>query len=224
MKILYIKKKTFTQFYINNLEEARASDLIVFAFDCINEINIEDEIEKRAQTLVEVCKLTASLKAMIVVFTKMRFNSSMKSINVALVIKSGKLIGICDEININKSDSEASINIFELGNERLCVLVESNTKIAEFMQIAGVFGCNVVVAGVDKSSEQNTSLARFYLNELNINTIICGTNKVEIFSNSFETKQKTNLTRIVLNKNKPKKLPVFYKYLHKTICDNFNEK
>ncbi len=222
MKILYIKKKTFTQFYINNFEDAKASDLVIFAFDCIKQINIDDEIEKRSQTLVDVCKLTASLKAVIIVFTKLKLNSASKVINAALVIKHGKLIGICDEIDINTSGSEASINIFETGSERMCVLVGDNAKVAEFMQIAGVFGCNLVVAGVDKSSEQNTSLARFYLSELNINTIICGANKVEIFSNGFETKQKTNVCKIVLSKNKPKKLPDFYKYLHKTICDNFN--
>lgn len=222
MKILYIKKKTFTQFYINNLEDASECDLIIFAFGCIKSINIEDELEGRSQTLVEMCKLTAPLKATIVVFNKLKFNKEQDFVNAALVLKAGKLLGICDEIDINKTGSEASINIFEMGDTRMCVLVGSNSKVAEFMQVAGVFNCNLVVSGVETSSEQNTSLARFYLNELNINTLISSANKIEVFSTNYEIKQKTNLNKIVLGKNKPKKLPTFYKYLHKTICDNFN--
>jgi len=222
MKILYIKKKNFTQFLINNFEEAKNSDIIVFAQECFDTINIENELEKKSHQILEVCKFSAMLNVTIIIYCKLILSSESEAKNSALVISGGKLLGICDEINTNINKQIACVNLYEINQKRICVLIGNNTKTVEFFQIALNYNCDVVIGGVQCSSRANTSLANFYLDEYKLNTLIVSANKVEVFGDNVEVLNKKNLTLVTLKKLKTKKMPTFYKYLHKTIYENFN--
>ncbi len=223
MKILYIQKKNFTQFLINNFEDAKNSDLIIFAPCCFPTINLENELNKQTQTLIEVCYFSKQFKATIIIFCNIILSSENKlSQKAGIIISNGKLLGICDEIDTSRADLPASVSIYEIADKKICVLVGNNAKTVELMQIANIFNCNLIVSGVENSSRAITSLAKYYLDEFNVSTIICSKNKVEVFCKNKNVINKKFLSLITLNKLQPKKVPKFYKYIYKTIYENFN--
>jgi len=224
MKILYIRRKNFTQFLLNNYLDAKKTDIIIFAPDCIPFINIDNELEGLSNDLTSLCYLSKTIGVTIIVFCKVLLSKELDKVtNAGLVISEGKLLGICEEIDIYDTSKVTSINVYEIDNHRICVLVGNNSKVAEFIQLALDYKCDIIINGIDNSSVTNTNLARYFLQEFNLASIIASKNKVEVFGKKKQVENKKNASVIYLNKLGSKRMPTYFKYLHKSIYSNFNE-
>jgi predicted amidohydrolase len=139
------------------IKEARAipkCDVAIFPFHVLGEVDYESELSGKSEKCEELARLSkqANCAALCGCITNSR---GLKRKSVAVADR-GKLLGICDMLNVVDGEDFKSggvLGAFSLGGYKVGVCIENDLYFPDIIKSLSLLGCNLITVHAESLSD-----------------------------------------------------------------------